>query len=121
MRDNFLKEYIDFGRQIGIRNFIIQSLESKTGTNVPFIEEYFKEFEEYLKSQDFDKRQIVSSAYYDLSLFTKGDYSVALKTYFNSSELDKHFRYCPKHSFDLGIDSNGDIYTDFQMIKKLKK
>lgn len=120
MKEKFLQNYIQFGSEIGINNFIIQNLESKTNISISYLEEYLKEFEKYLESNHYSKSQIVSTSYFDLSLFKKDNKSIALKRYFNPDQLEEHLKFCPKHSFDLGIDSNGDIYNDFQMIKKLQ-
>lgn len=117
MRNHFLLDYLKFGKDLGVKNFIIQNLESKSGTT-PNVYEYFLELESYLKSLGYSKTDIVSSSYFDLNLYKKGSESVSLKRYFSPEEMDEHFMYCPKHSFDLGIDSNGNLYHDFQMIKK---
>ena len=122
MRDNFLKEYLEFGLDLGVRNFIIQNLEDKTESpNINSIERQFQELEEKLIVSGYSRVQIVSSSYYDLSLLKKDGTSVALKRYFNPMKLQSNYRICPKHSFDLGIDSDGTLYNDFQMQKILRK
>ena len=83
MRDNFLKEYLEFGLDLGVRNFIIQNLEDKTESpNINSIERQFQELEEKLIVSGYSRVQIVSSSYYDLSLLKKDGTSVALKRYF---------------------------------------
>ena len=122
MRKNFLQEYFEFGRDLGVHNFIIQSLEAKTDIVIPNLDEYLSEFKEYLIEQGLStQRKIVSTSYFDLDLLSGNGYSVALKKYFEPKNLEEHMKYQAKHSFDLGMDSNGEMYNDFQMIKKLKK
>lgn len=122
MRKNFLREYFEFGRDLGVHNFIIQSLEAKTDIAIPNLDKYLSEFREYLIEQGLStQRKIVSTSYFDLDLLSGNGFSVALKKYFEPKDLEEHMKYQAKHSFDLGMDSNGEMYTDFQMIKKLKK
>ena len=121
MRKDFLKEYFEFGKKLGIQDFIIQSLEAKTDIIIPNLDEYLREFNEYLKEQGLTtQRKIVSTSYFDLDLLSGNGYSVALKKYFDPAKLEEHMKYEAKHSFDLGMDSDGQMYNDFQMIKKLK-
>ena len=122
MRDDFLQEYFEFGKKLGINRFIIQSLETKTDIFVPDLDKHLHEFKKYLIEQGLStQRKIVSTSYFDLDLLSGNGYSVALKKYFEPEALEEHMKYQPKHSFDLGMDSNGEMYNDFQMIKKLKK
>lgn len=122
MRKDFLKEYFEFGKNLGIDNFIIQSLEAKTDIVIPDLDEHLNEFREYLIEQGLTtQRRIVSTSYFDLDLLSGNGYSVALKKYFEPYDLEEHMKYQAKHSFDLGMDSDGEMYNDFQMIKKLKR
>lgn len=121
MRKNFLPEYFEFVRDLGVHNFIIQSLETKTDIVIPNLDEYLSDFREYLIKHGLsNQRKIVSISYFDLDLLSGNGFSVSLKKYFEPKDLEEHMRYQAKHSFDLGIDSNGEMYNDFQMIKKLK-
>lgn len=121
MRENFLQEYIQFGYDHGIRNFIIQDLEEKSRENTYASDEHFKKLELYLEENGYKKSsRIASSSYFNLNIFYKLGYSISLKRYFSPNQLKEQFKFCPKHSFDLGIDANGDVYEDFQMIKKLE-
>lgn len=120
MREHFLEEYLQFGRELGVRSFMIQNLEAKTDIPCDFIGDYLNIFESNLEKEHFKKSSIVSTSYFDLSLLSDGVTTVWLKRYFDPSELEAHFKHNSKHSFDLGIDSNGDLYNDFQMIKRIK-
>ena len=116
MRDDFLQEYFEFGKKLGINRFIIQSLETKTDIFVPDLDKHLHEFKKYLIEQGLStQRKIVSTSYFDLDLLNGNGYSVALKKYFEPEALEEHMKYQPKHSFDLGMDSNGEMYNDFQM------
>lgn len=122
MRDRFLEEYFHFGKNLGINNFIIQTLEEKTDIKVKDIDKYLDDFETYLMQHgNMKKQHIVSTSYFDLELIKGYGCNISLKKYFEPCELESHLIYEPKHSFDLGMDCNGEIYNDFQMIKKLKR
>lgn len=120
--EDYLKEYIKFGNFYSIKRFIIQSLEDKTKVidREQAIEKAFCYCENYLSTERYSLSEIVSSSYFKLHLYKYfSDCSVAVKRYFSPDDLDKYWQYSNKHSFDLGIDSNGELYQDFQMIKKI--